>query len=136
MSDDKGWLPSWQDLAEEEAQRTHAPEAPKPIEGLDNTASEHDKLDTAIEGTHSAADVLVATGEMVLGDASAMALAGAAVTAVPLAVSLESFPPGPCPATTCPTCSQESLMSGGDFPCVMHQGHQDEHICAQGHNWF
>jgi hypothetical protein len=136
MSDDHGFLPSIQDLAEAEAQRTHTPEAPKPIEGLDNTVAEHDKLDVAIEGTHSAGDLLVAGGEIVLGEAGAMALAGAAVTAVPLAVSLESFPPGPCPASTCPTCSQEGQMSGGDFPCVMHASHKDEHICAQGHNWF
>ena len=142
VSDDKYWLPSIQDLAEAEAQQTHAPEAPKPIEGLDNTESEHDKLETAISGAHVAGDVAIAGGEtlaaaVTLGEtATAAPLAGAAVWAIPLAVSLESFPPGPCPATTCPTCSQDGLMSGGDFPCVMHQGHQDEHICAQGHNWF
>lgn len=142
MSDDHDLFPTIQELAEAQAQQSHTPETPKPIEGLDNTALERDSFDVAVEATHLVGDALVATGEAVLGTAMTGVAVGPAtafgvgVMAIPLAVSLESFPAGPCPATTCPTCSQDGLMSGGEFPCVMHAGHQDEHICAQGHNWF
>lgn len=137
MSDDRGFLPSLQDLAEAEAQRTQVPEAPKPIEGLDNTAAERDNLEVAAHATHLAADALWTAGEVaVTGLTAVTGAAAVGISAIPLAVSLESFPAGPCPATTCPTCSQDGLMSGGEFPCVMHAGHQDEHICAQGHNWY
>lgn len=58
------------------------------------------------------------------------------VVAVALSPTLETFPPPPCPATSCPTCGEGAQMSGGDFPCTLHSGHQDEHVCANAHNWY
>ena len=107
-----------------------------PTADLDSKGEEPSTGELVAHGLLEAADVVYA-GAKVIGGAAVIpeALAVGAV-AFALSPTLETFPPPPCPATVCPTCSEGAQMSGGDFPCTLHSGHQDEHVCANQHTWY
>lgn len=117
-----------------------APIASDPTAGLDSEGEGPSTGEVAAHVAFEVADTVYAAVKVARAAAPLAAVIPEAlavgVVAVALSPTLETFPPPPCPAMSCPTCSEAAQMSGGEFPCTLHSGHQDEHVCANQHTWY